>query len=456
MKKIITLFLVSAIFVEVALFSGCNTLNTKKIIINDFNGSEFVSFSNISESSSEIQSSENRAYIETALSESASIISEQRNCSIEKARKYLLDNQCVIYTYFDKKSFDAIKNAYKNFEASNLGFGCAITDLQGNLLAIYSAGTSENGSDYVNFATQKTSPYSSFKPLCVYTPAIENGLVNWSTVYEDSPFKKIENEYGQMFDWPANSTNTYSYKNKTVASAVKVSLNTVAVKCMETVGVTNSLDFLEQRFGLTLEFEKNKTETYGEEETIGNVALGHLYEGVSPVDMAGYYQVYANGGIYTKPHTVLKICNKEGETIYEYESDSKQVIKGTTYYIMNQLLQNVVTIGGTGEQAHRDGILIGGKTGTGDLGNWFVGFTPQYTCAVWHDTQIVKNNASEIFGNVISGLDNDENIDFSTCNGIKKALYCTESGKLFSEKCKNVDVGYFALDNLPEICDAHN
>ena len=454
MKKITSFLIAAIVLAQTAVISGCSQGKGKGVSIIGKGGEELALIQSISDGRKELEENDRRAYLEAVLSEAEELITKTRGCTVQKARDYLTGNECAVYTAFDDRTFESVKKAYASRNFEELTFGCAVTDLHGNLLALYSAGS---GADkYVNYATEKTPPYSSFKPLCVYTPAIENGLAVWSSVYPDSPIKKIEGENGEKYDWPVNATKTYSNKNTSVAYAIKTSLNTVAVRCMQTVGVKNSFEFLESKFGLSLDFEKKKAALYGEDEVIGNVALGHLYEGVSPADMAGYYQIFANGGSYTKPHTVLKICDKNGDTVYEYKAESEQVIKSSTAYIMNCLLQNVVTLGGTGEKAGCEGVYVGGKTGTGDSGNWFVGFTPQYTCAVWHGTELVKNNACEIFSEAISGFANDEGKAFPYCAGIKKAAYCCESGMLISQKCREVDMGFFASDNIPGVCDKHN
>lgn len=453
MKRIVKGLLAIVLIVQTLSVAGCSSGGAKSLQILDSGGNEMAFLQTVSDARTELTDSAYRAYLEAVLSECEILIAEQNNCDVKKARKFLLENECTVYTAMDSRVFSSVQKAYEQQNQKDLSFGCAVTDLHGSLLALFSAGA--DGQEYVNYATEKTPPYSSFKPLCVYTPAMENGLADWSTVYLDAPIKKVETENGKKVDWPSNATGTYTNANATVAEAVKTSLNTVAVRCMQTVGVKNSLSFLESKFGLTLDFEKKKAEAYGEDEVIGNVALGHLYEGVSPAAMAGYYQIFANGGYYTKPHTVLKICKKSGDTVYEYHSDESQVIKSTTAYLMNRLLQTVVTAGGTGEKARCEGVTVGGKTGTGDFGNWFVGFTPQYTCAVWHGTELAKNTASELFSKAVSGFDHTAKKNFPNCAGIKKAAYCCESGMLFSAKCKKADMGYYVSDQLPKTCNIH-
>lgn len=453
MKKTTICFLTVIILMETIFVSGCSSGKRKKLQILDGNGKELVTLKNISDERTELDGNDCRAYFEVVLSEGEELISDLHGCSVEQARDYLLNNDCTIYTAFDNSIFNSVKKAYEKYGTDQLSFGCAVTDLHGKLLAVYSAGKEDE--NYVNYASKKTPPYSSFKPLSVYTPAIENNLAVWSSVYKDSPIKKIERQNGKKTDWPANATGIYTHEDTSIAYAIKTSLNTVAVRCMQTLGVNNSLNFLERKLGLSLAYEKKKADVYGEEEVIGNVALGYLYGGVSPIDMAGYYQIFANSGSYCRPHTILKICDKSGKTVYDCRAEEQQIIKNTTAYIMNRLLQNVVSAGGTGEKARCDGVYVGGKTGTGDYGNWFVGFTPQYTCAVWHGTELAKNHCCEIFSEAVSGFENKTGMNFSNCAGITKAVYCCESGMLFSEKCRKADMGYYVADLIPEVCNKH-
>lgn len=453
MKKVITCLVALSLLLQTLTFSGCSH-GENGIKILSGSKKTLARLEKATDKNGELEGNEHRAYVEAALDESEEIIEEMYGLTKEKARKYLTDNGCTVETEFDEDIYNSVKNAYKELGLENLSSGCAVTDLHGRLLSLYS-GNPKKG-DYKNYATEKTPPYSSFKPLCVYAPAIENGLANWSTVYPDSPVKKIESENGQTYDWPSNATGRYTNENTTVAEAVKTSLNTVAVRCMQTVGLDNSLSFLQDKFDLTLSYESKKAALNGNDDVFGNVALGYLYEGVSPVDMAGYYQAFANGGTYSKPHTVSRILNSDEKVIYEYKSEENRVLKDSTAYIMNRLLQNVTTAGATGEKARCDGVSVGGKTGTGDNGNWFVGFTPQYSCSVWHGTEITGNNCPNIFKKIVSGFDNKKAEDYPDCDGIQKAAYCADSGLLFSDNCRKVNMGYYTADNFPAVCDIHN
>ena len=358
----------------------------------------------------------------------------------------------TVYTPYDPQLAKALKNAC-DLKLNQIAAGCAVTDLEGRLLAVYST------DEAVNYALQADSPYSAFKPLSVYAQALEKGKISWSSHYEDSAYKQITDESGQTRDWPANHTNTYTGQPTSVYEAIRKSVNTVAVKCLADVGVSESVEFLREKLHIRLSGEEYAIRVYGEEEVLGNIALGYLTEGVTPVDMAGYYQIFANGGKYMPPQAVLKLCDETGKTVYQWESKPVQVISATTAGIMNKLLQGVVAGGGTGEKAAVKGVQVAGKTGTGDAnsGNWFVGVTPGYSLAFWHGSN-QSNIAPELFGYAVESIYLGQpgiNTNFVTYVNLQELVCCAESGMAVSGKCTRIEKGYFAEGDAPGSCNIH-
>lgn len=404
-------------------------------------------------SSSDISGSSFSAYLDIVLDEAAVTVASLLKCDAKRAEKHLFKDGFSVYTAFDKQVFEGLEDACKDY-ADTTDIGCAVTDIKGNLTAVYSTKRDSKS----NFATALNPPCSAFKPLSVYAPAIESGKINWSSYYTDSPYKQIKNDNGVLSDWPVNANNIYTEQPTGIYEAIKHSYNTVAVKCLADVGVKNSLVFLEDKFSLSLETERYNTEVHGEEEVIGNIALGYLAEGVSVVDMSGYYQCFANGGLYKKPEAVLKICDADGTEVYKNQNQQKQVIKPSTADIMRELLKGVVN-GGTGTKATCKGIEVAGKTGTDDSGsnNWFVGITPEFSLAVWH-SQSQKNIAAELFSKEaenIYNLKQDLKTDFALHSNIRKFVCCEQSGKAVSTKCTSIQLGYFEPGNTVGVCDIH-
>ena len=418
--------------------------------IYDGNGNLITVITDQKFSNYNLKDTDKSAYIDIVIDEVVDIISQSEKCTEEKAKEIIVQNKYSVYTFLNNDVYNSVKNTYNTDEYNGLNFGCAVTNNSGQLLAAYSGGDNN-----INFSVTKTPPYSSIKPLSVYTPAIDSGIAYWSKTYTDTPVKKVTDNDGKLVDWPSNANGKYADKDITVYEAIKKSLNTISVKCLKDYGVTRSVSFLKTSFDFPLEPEEAIISQYGEDEVLGNLGMGYLREGVTPVDMAGYYQIFANGGKYFEPTTIYEIKDRNGNNIYKRNVSINQVIKKSTTDIMNHLLQEVVSEGGTGAKACIDGIEVGGKTGTGENGNWFVGFTPEYTCAVWHGTQLEKNNCCEIFSNIIKNISNKKITSFSDGSEIKKAVYCCKSGYLSGNECTENAVGYFDVNSIPEKCRKH-
>lgn len=107
--------------------------------------------------------------------------------------------------------------------------------------------------------------------------------------------------------------------------------------------------------------------------------------GVSPLDMAAAYSVFANDGLRNEPYYVERIEDRKGRVIYQHQSRPQRVIDSETARLVVQVLQANVRAG-TGTRAQIDGGQpAAGKTGTTNKSTdvWFVGFTPQLATAVW-------------------------------------------------------------------------
>jgi len=113
------------------------------------------------------------------------------------------------------------------------------------------------------------------------------------------------------------------------------------------------------------------------------MALGGLSKGVTPLEMAAAYGTIGNNGKYNTPVAITKIVNREGKVIYEHKVAPKQVVSAKAAYQLTDMLKDVL-VSGTAAGAGV-GRPAAGKTGTTDDYHdaWFVGYTPNLSCAVW-------------------------------------------------------------------------
>ncbi len=218
----------------------------------------------------------------------------------------------------------------------------------------------------------KRQPGSTMKPISVYTPAFERGYTLKDTLL-DEPV-----DFGGYR--PQNAGGGY-HGEVSIYDAVVNSYNIPAVRLLNEIGIDAGMDAA-QRFGLELtDADRNL-----------GLALGGLREGVSPLDMAEAFGVFANDGTRIPAHSIIRIETADGETLPAVSEPvrvltTEAAVAGT----MTSVLEGVVSEG-TGIWAALADRPVAGKTGTTEMpgtggkgikDNWFVGYTPQLVGAVW-------------------------------------------------------------------------
>lgn len=218
-------------------------------------------------------------------------------------------------------------------------------------------------------------PGSTFKPIAVYGPALEN-QVSPDTVLIDQPVSFTTN--GVTYS-PKNSD--YSYRGAiTMRQAVAGSVNVYAVKMLNKIGVDKGYEFARK-----LGFKQ-----LGKNDRGLSLALGGTSQRVSPLQMATAFGAFDNKGVLVESHSIIKITDYKGKELYVDNAKRTQIMSETTAKVMTELLEGVVKYGtGTRARLNRP---AAGKTGTTELpfmgvsGNqdtWFVGYTPELVAAVW-------------------------------------------------------------------------
>ena len=112
-----------------------------------------------------------------------------------------------------------------------------------------------------------------------------------------------------------------------------------------------------------------------------SVALGSY--GATPIDMAGAYTTFANGGVRIDPWLVASIRSATGDVLNDYPPNSKPILDPRVAYLTLALMENVINAG-TAARVRSAGFTApaAGKTGTSHDA-WFAGFTSNLLCVVW-------------------------------------------------------------------------
>lgn len=216
-------------------------------------------------------------------------------------------------------------------------------------------------------------PGSAFKPIIDYGPALESGRFTPDSILPDR-----KQAYGNYS--PQNLNGVYRGQ-VSMSFALQQSINAPAVWLLKQVGIADARQFA-GKLGIELPLEDHNL----------SIALGGLYQGVSPLKMAQAYSVFASGGLYREAHTIRSITDRNGQVLYMHVAQQRQVISAQTAKSMTAMLRSAVNQG-TGQKA-RMNIPVAGKTGTtqaslpgiGSKANrdlWFAGYTPDLTAAVW-------------------------------------------------------------------------
>jgi len=187
-------------------------------------------------------------------------------------------------------------------------------------------------------------PGSAIKPIMVYAPAIEEGLINPATKILDEPI----NIDGYS---PQNLGNTYNGYTS-IRDCVAYSLNIPAVKIMNEMGIEKSKEY-GNKFGIS----------FSEEDKGYALALGGFHKGITLDALTNAYAVFANEGMYST-HTFIKcIKNKYGVIVYSDMREKERVIGEDTAYLMTSILQDGINYG-TSKRLKYLPYDIAGKTGT--------------------------------------------------------------------------------------------
>lgn len=380
----------------------------------------------------------NSYFVDQVILDVSNDLAKQLGISAKEARIKLYNGGYTIYSTVDPHIQGIAESVYENrnnldvtsSSGQKLQSGITIVDPStGNVVAMVGkVGVKDRNLGW-NYATGSRQCGSAIKPITVYSPALDAGVITMASSFDDYPVRLLNDK-----PWPKNSPQGYKGWT-TLASGVANSVNTVAVQVIEKLGIPNSFAFATEKMNLDLVADDINTASLG---------LGGLTNGVSTEEMAAAFAVFPNGGVYNSPRLYTKVEDADGNTVLDNETDTHVAVKETTAYFMNQLLQGVMN-GGTASRYKLSGMTSAGKTGTtsDNYDRYFVGYTPYYCAAVWcgYDNNerisYSGNPAAAMWQKVMQKIaDEQENKSFSKpSSGLTTVTVCADSGLLATEAC---------------------
>ncbi|WP_405205631.1 transglycosylase domain-containing protein [Aquimarina sp. LLG6339-5] len=328
-----------------------------------------------------------------------------------------------------------------------LNAGMIAIDPKDGAVRAYLGGIDYRYFKYDHVSQSKRQVGSTFKPF-VYTAAIENGMKPCTYF----PLKEVT--YTNLEDWtPKNSSSEQDpYLNYNLETALSNSVNTIAVKVMDEVGVTNVLDQI-KKMGIDEELPEQPS-----------IALGTA--GIKIKELAGAYASYVNKSKGVQPFYITKIQDRNGNLIASFEQEKRETAYSDyTRQVMLEMMKSTVDNGTAIRLRKMYGLKneIAGKTGTtqDNKDGWFVGITPKLVTVTWvgNDNYNIgfkttkqgqgANSALPIFGKLYQKMNENPVFDpitkssfEKTSNSILEDLECKPEKRdnflkrLFSKKKK--------------------
>ena len=376
-------------------------------------------------------------------------------------RKMLMTGGYKIYSTLNPDVQAAVEEVYQNLDnipatasSQQLQSGIVVIDNKtGDVVAVAGGVGEKQGSLILNRATQSyLSPGSTIKPVSVYAPALELGLVTPATVMDDTPYSFTDARH-----WPKNSDSVYRGLMN-INEAVKHSINTIPVKLVAQMTPEYCFEFAKEKMGLSSlvsSYVNAAGDTFSDID-LAPLAMGGLTKGVTVKAMAQAYASFANEGVWREARTYTKVVDADGKVVLDNTQQSHVAMKDMTAWYITYMLENTVE-SGSGTAAQIENMTVAGKTGTttSDFDRWFAGYTPYYTGVVWcgydDPEEVVLTDSSanpatvlwqKVMAKVHEGLANKE---FNKPTNVVECTVCQDSGLLMTDACREDPRGSRAI-----------
>ena len=234
-----------------------------------------------------------------------------------------------------------------------------------------------------NHVTQAwRQPGSSFKPF-IYSASLERGL-SPATIINDAPISFDAGQTGGQAWEPKNYDGKYEGPMSMRRGLTK-SKNMVSIRILQKIGAKYGQEYT-TRFG----FDPEKNPPYL------TLALGA--GATTPLQMAGAYSVFANGGYRVSPYLISKVTDSNGKVLSQANPDkagveAHRVIDARNAYLVDSMLKDVVRYGTATKALSLKRTDLAGKTGTTNdsIDAWFAGYQNNLVGIAWIGYDQPKN-----------------------------------------------------------------
>ncbi len=293
----------------------------------------------------------------------------------------------TIHTNYDPDAqellYDVVNSDdYVYYPDEELQTAATLIDSTSGQITALIGGRNQEGQLSNNFATGLDRGVgSTIKPLTTYAPAIE--YLQYSTYHQvnDAPY--------DLNGWSPGNYDGDFKGQMSMRDALVDSRNVPTAKIFNEDLANYQGEISEFLQSLGIDPDNLNSEP-------GLTPQNAINGAMSPVELAGAYQAFANGGEHIEPHTIKSITTQDGEEI-NLAPEANKVMEDYTAYMVNDMLKGVVPY--YSDQLTIPGYIHAAKTGTtnftaeemanynipsdGVPDNWVVGYSPYYTMSVW-------------------------------------------------------------------------
>ncbi len=351
-------------------------------------------------------------YVETVISDVLSDLQSRLGLSSEAAKQLLYHGGYQIYACVDPTVQAVVDEIYSDPgsmphpyypESQPLQSACVVLDpYTGEIKAIGGAIGEKTRNFGFNYAVDALRPAgSSAKPLAVYGPAMDLGLISEATLVNDSPDVALRGTW-----WYPRNSGGYS-GIITIWDALVQSKNTVSAQILDKLTPNVSFEYMTDRMGFGL---------VEADRDYAPLALGQFTYGVTVREMAQAYGCFPNDGEMAFARTYSKITDASGNLILDNGVRTNHVFNTDTARCITEMLEAAAWYG-TGYEVYLGygKMPVAGKTGTttDDCDRWFCGFSPYYVTAVWtgYDTPTTMyyngNPAAQIWRRIMAPINDN-------------------------------------------------
>lgn len=333
------------------------------------------------QSSNEVSEDPNEAYI-TQTIEECRVLTGQDPSVIP------MDIYTALNVDVQKQADEICNGNIVAFPNDVFDIGFAIVDnTSGEIIAVAPGRTYHTDSNKIDNSTDRKSPGSTMKPLLAYAPTFD--ILGWATTHTVNDVAK---DYFTTGTNLANSDNRYQGK-MSLTDAVGVSKNTTAAAAMIDLVKATGYGYW-QDYCKKLGYDEDVYSNFVEQYAIGGADMQ-----ASPIQQASAYTLFANKGKRIDSHHIRKVVRRADNQEIVSNAQSNELISEQAAFMMDTILEKVVTGGynnfnqylassypvyaksGTSDWS-TDGLQFGIPTGV-IRDEWSVGFTSQFTIAVW-------------------------------------------------------------------------